>query len=58
MCIKQEEKPMTIEEYIAEKIRMLTEDFYIKLTETEILNFQSLKREIDVDRYAHDFIFN
>ena len=50
--------PVPIKAYIKEKIRMLTKDFYLKLTEEEISHLKSLKREIDVDHYAHDLITN
>ena len=53
MIIHCEEKEMTLEDYIKEKLRMLQEDFYLKLTEEEINHMRSLTRDIDVDHYAH-----
>lgn len=50
------DKQMTIEAYITEKIRMLKNDFMIKLTREDIAHLKSLKREIDVDHYACDLI--
>lgn len=48
--------PVPIKTYIKEKIRMLTKDFYLKLTDEEISHMKSLKREIDVDHYAHTLL--
>lgn len=53
-----EERKVSIKAYIKEKIRMLKEDFYLRLTDEEIAHMKSLKREIDVDHYAWDIINN
>lgn len=58
MKVHHEEKEMSIEEYITEKIRMLKDDFFVNLTEVDEMHLKSLKRDIDVDRYAHDLIMN
>ena len=52
------EYTVSIKTYIKQKIRMLQRDFRLHLTEEEINHLQSLKREIDVDHYAHDIIMN
>lgn len=52
------EYTVSIKTYIKHKIRMLQRDFRLHLTEEEINHLQSLKREIDVDHYAHDIIMN
>ena len=43
---------MTLKQYKNEKIRMLTDDFCMKLSEDEIDHIQSLKTEIQVDNYV------
>ena len=58
MVSNYEAKQIPIKSYIKEKIRMLTKDFYLKLTDEEISHLKSLKREIDVDHYVHDLITN
>lgn len=51
--MEQGKKPsMTLKQYITEKLRMLTEDFCMDLTESEIEHMKSLKTEIQVDNYA------
>ena len=52
------EQQVTLKQYIKEKIRMLRNDFMIKLTTEQIIHMQGLKNEIQVDNYAHDLIFN
>lgn len=42
--------------YINDKIRMLENDFWIRLTKEEKAHFRSLKTECAVDQYAHDII--
>ena len=56
MSKNYEAKPVTIKAYIKEALRMLKEDFLIKLTDEEIQHMKSLKRESDVDHYKHDII--
>lgn len=43
---------MTLKQYIREKIRMLTKDFCIPLTEEELDHFATLTTEIQVDNYT------
>lgn len=50
-------EPITLEEYITEKLRFLKKEFRFKLTEAEVEHMQSLKNEIQVDNYARA-IFN
>lgn len=40
--------------YIDNKIKMLREDFYIRLSKREINHFYELATESDVDRFAHE----
>ena len=47
-----------LEEYIENKIIMLQYEFYIKLTEAELIHLRALKSESEVDRYAHDILKN
>lgn len=56
--MKVHHEATTIKAYIKEKIRMLKKDFLITLTEDEIKHMKSLKRDIDVDHYAHDLIMS
>lgn len=58
MSSRYEERPVPIKTYIKRKIRMLKEDFYLNLTEEEISHMKSLKRDIDVDHYAHTLLNN
>ena len=58
MILHNEEKPVPIKTYIKEKLRMLKEDFYLRLTEEEIAHMKSLKRDIDVDHYATQLIMD
>lgn len=44
--------------YIEEKIDMLINEFYMKLTDDEIDHFYSLKTESAVDRYAHKLLMD
>ena len=45
---------MTLKQYIESKIRMLTRDFLIELTEEEIDYMHSLTSEVAVDTFAHN----
>lgn len=47
---------MSLEDYIAAKLRILHRDFKLDLDPEEILHMQSLKSEIAVDNYARDLI--
>ena len=46
--------PMTVDDYIEEKIQMIEEEFRITLTDDEKEHFRWLRTERDVDQYAHD----
>ena len=50
------ERKKTLPEYITQKISMLEDEFYIRLSFTEILHMRALKTEGDVDRYAHQIL--
>jgi hypothetical protein len=50
------ERDKTLREYIYEKIDMLENEFYLKLTEDEEMHMCSLKTESEVDRYAHQLL--
>ena len=52
------ERPVPLKVYIKEKLRMLTRDFCLRLTDEEIKHLKSLTREIDVDNYAHTLLDN
>ena len=45
--------PKYLHDYIKEKIRMLTGQFYIRLTDEEVARFWDLQSDGAVDRYAH-----
>ena len=45
--------PNDLDEYVKEKIKMLEEEFYIRLTLDDITHFRSLKNKRDVDAFAH-----
>ena len=45
--------PMYVVSYIEKKIKMLKNEFHIKLTEEEKEHFWSLQTENEVDNYAH-----
>lgn len=47
---------MEMKRYKKMKIRMLTEDFRLKLTEEEINHFNELTSEISIDRYAKELM--
>ena len=49
-------KTASLSQYIKEKLRMLKEDFCVKLTYAEVTHLKSLKTEIQVDQYAHDLL--
>lgn len=42
--------------YREEKLKMLTDEFCLKLTDEEIYHMRSLKTEAEVDRYAHQLL--
>ena len=47
--------PMTLEEYIEQKLEMLS-DFHCRVTKEDIEHFKTLTTEIQVDNYAKDLI--
>lgn len=49
---------ITLPEHIKRKIKILTRDFKIKLTDEQISHMCSLKTFIQVDNYAHQIINN
>ena len=50
------EREKTLREYIFDKIDMLENEFYLRLTEAEEMRMCSLKTESEVDRYAHQLL--
>lgn len=46
----------TLTEYIINKLDMLENEFYIRLTGDEYDHMWSMKTELEVDQYAHDLI--
>ena len=51
---QQELKTIPLPTYKREKIRMLTQDFRIKMTAEEKAHLNDLPTEVAVDRYARD----
>ena len=47
------EENMSVEEYIEQKIKMLKNEFCLRLTFEDIEHFNSLKTKSAVDQYAH-----
>lgn len=48
--------PKYMKDYITRKIKMLKNEFHLKLTDEEINRFWDLKGDDQVDRYAHKLI--
>ena len=46
----------TLQEYIAQKISMLEDEFYLQLNCADIVHMRNLKTEADVDRFAHQIL--
>jgi hypothetical protein len=47
---------MSLTEYVAEKLRLLKNDFKVKFTDEERAKLCSAKSEISVDNVAHDIL--
>lgn len=52
------EKDVDLKTYIENKINMLEDDFYIRLSWYECQRFRSLTNETQVDNYAHSILVN
>lgn len=52
----QYDREMPLSKYIAQKVRILQRDFFIKLSASELNTIQSLETEMAVDRYARKLI--
>ena len=50
------ERKKTLPEYIAQKISMLEDEFYLGLDSTDITRMRSLKTEAEVDRFVHQIL--
>ena len=50
------ERKKTLPEYITQKISMLEDELYIRLSCAEISHMRALKTEGGVDRYAHQIL--
>ena len=50
------ERKKTLPEYIAQKISMLEDEFYIKLDYVDITHMYNLKTEADVNQFAHKIL--
>ena len=50
------ERKKTLPEYITQKISMLEDEFYIRLSFADITHMRSLKTEAEVDRFAHQIL--
>lgn len=51
-----QEKQVPLPRYMDRKIKMLREDFHIRLTKTEVAAIRGAQSEIEVDRIARDII--
>ena len=52
------EKDVDLKTYIENKINMLEDDFYIRLSWYECQRFRSLTNEAQVDNCAHSILVN
>lgn len=50
------ERKKTLPEYVAQKISMLEDEFYLKLDYEDIAHIRSLKTETEVDQFAHQIL--
>lgn len=50
------ERKKTLPEYVAQKISMLEDEFYIKLDYSDITHMYNLKTEADVNQFAHQIL--
>ena len=50
------ERKKTLPEYVAQKISMLEDEFYIKLDYADITHMYNLKTEADVIQFAHQIL--
>ena len=50
------ERKKTLPEYIAQKISMLEDEFYLRLDSIDITHMRSLKTEAEVDRFVHQIL--
>lgn len=50
------ERRSNIKVYRERKIRILTDEFLLKLTPTEIYHFHELNTHADIDAYAHSLL--
>ena len=49
-------KSVPLSEYVDNKINMLKNEFYLKLTDDEVDHLNCLKSEYEVDAYAHKLL--
>ena len=49
-------KKMSVKTYAKAKVKMLKEDFHLRLTAADIDRMKSMTRQIDIDNFAHDLI--
>ena len=56
MSRSKDKKPIPIKKYIRDKLKMLRDEFCLKLTDAEIAHLYALKTENDVDNYAHQLL--
>ena len=54
--IMHNQRKVGLSVYINRKINMLTNDFYIRLTDKEIEYFRALESKSEVDQYAHKLL--
>ena len=50
------ERKKTLPEYVAQKISMLEDEFYLRLSFADIAHMRRLKTEAEVDRFAHQIL--
>ena len=50
------ERKKTLPEYVAQKISMLEDEFYIILDYADIVHMYNLKTEADVNQFVHQIL--
>ena len=50
------ERKKTLQEYITQKISMLEDEFYLRLSFADIAHIHRLKTESEVDLFAHQIL--
>ena len=50
------ERKKTLPEYVAQKISMLEDEFYLRLEYADIAHMYNLKTEAEVDQFVHKIL--